>query len=93
MMNQKFGDLFMFCPEAGEVTIVAAHPAVGAVFAAEVRDFDNGAHKNFFVKPASRRVDGPLVQGGLRRAVQGEFRLRGKISMACHGRIVMGAQA
>jgi hypothetical protein len=65
---------------AGEGAIIAAHAAVAAIFAAEIRNFDHRAHENFFTELTSRRGGSAFVQGHLCRAVQNEFRLGGKMA-------------
>jgi hypothetical protein len=80
-MDQKFGKLFVFRAEARQGAVVAAHPAVGTIFSAKVRDFDHGTHKNLFAKLDARRCGGSFMQCRLRCAIQGEFRFSRKISV------------
>ena len=81
MFDEQFGDLFRLRAVAGEVAIVTAHATVAAIFAAEIRNFDDGTHENFFAKLSSRRGDRAFVQGLLCRAVQSKFRLGGKMAV------------
>jgi hypothetical protein len=71
-----------FARKRARAAVVAAHPAVVAVLAAEIGNLDDGAHKNFFAEMPPRRGGGALVQCGLPRDVRGEFRLGGKIAMS-----------
>ena len=81
MFDEQFGDLFILRAVAGEVAIIAAHATVAAIFAAEIRNFDHGAHENFFAKLTSCRGGSAFVQGRLCRAVRSEFRLGGKMAV------------
>jgi hypothetical protein len=81
MLDEQFGDFFMLRAVAGEGAIIAAHAAIAAIFAAEIRNFDHGAHENLLAKCFPGRVGRTFVQGRLRRAVQSEFSLGGKMAV------------
>ena len=70
VMDEQFGDLFVLCAVAGQVAVVAAHAAVGAVFAAEIGNFHDGAHENLlaeFLPGRGGRVFVPGTLGGTAR--------------------------
>jgi hypothetical protein len=51
MVDEQFRDLIVFGAKAFERAIAAAHSTIGAVFAAEIGNFDNPTHKNPTSKP------------------------------------------
>ncbi len=81
MLDEQFGYLFIVRAKTGKAAIVATHSAIGTVLTAKIGNFDDSTHKNFFAEILARRSGGAFMQGGLRRAVQGEFRLGWKIAM------------
>ena len=62
MLEQQFGDLFVPGAIAGEIAILAAHPAVGAVFPAEIGDLHHGAHEDLLAEFLARRGGGAFME-------------------------------
>lgn len=80
MLDEQFGDLVMLRAEAGETAVVAAHPAVSAVLAAEIGNLDDRTNKNLPAEMLPRRGSGAFVLRRLRRAVHNEFGFAWKIT-------------
>src|SRR3954467_13729315 len=54
MMDEQFGELFVFGAKSAEGAIAAAHSAIGAIFAAIIGNFDNSADENVVSEARSR---------------------------------------
>ena len=67
MIDQSLRELIMAGAEAGEVAIIAAHAAVGAIFAAEIGYLDDGADEN----AASELFDGNAGRAFVKRVLSG----------------------
>ena len=65
VIEEKIGEFVEFGAIAVKVTIGAAHSAVMAIFAANVRKFDNGADEDFAAEMFARGCGGAIMQGGL----------------------------
>jgi hypothetical protein len=78
MMNQQFGELFVLGAITVQRAIVAAHPAIGAVLAAKIRDFNDRADENIPAEHVSRGGAGAFVKGGLMRAIPDEVEFVGE---------------
>lgn len=65
VIEEKIGEFVEFGAIAIEIAIGAAHSAVMAVFAADVREFDNGADEDFAAEMFACGRGGAIVQGGL----------------------------
>ncbi len=63
VMHEQFGKLIVFGAETVQGTVVAPHAAVGAIFAAIIRDFDHGTDKN----PFSEVPEGGICSTGVQR--------------------------
>jgi hypothetical protein len=73
VVNEHFRELVVPRTEAFQFVIVAAHSAVGAIFAAEIGNLNDGAHENMRAKILARRDGGALMKLQLFRAAQSEF--------------------
>jgi hypothetical protein len=75
-----------------ELAVVAAHAAIGAVFAAEIRDLNDGADEDFRAEPGAGGGGGASVQFELRGSTGRQVAIRWKIHFAPHGFIKRGAR-
>ena len=67
VLDQHLGKLLVMRAKTLQGAVVAAHPAVGAVFAAEVGNLDHGPHKDLAVELFAGGFGGAAMQCGLGR--------------------------
>ena len=77
MVDEQIGKLVVTGAEAGELFVIAAHAAIGAVFAAEIGNFDDGANENASAK---------LFDGGAGRALMKRILSRAPQTKLLNGR-------
>ena len=70
MMNEQFGKLVVIGAKTIERAIAAAHPAVGAIFAAIIGNLHDSAHKNLVAEARSGRERSFFMKCLLSLAVQ-----------------------
>ena len=65
MMEKEFCQLIEFCAISIQIAIGTTHSAVVAILAAEIGEFDHGAHEDFVAKMGSGGGGGAFVERGL----------------------------
>lgn len=65
MVNEQFGELVATGAEAGELLVLAAHSAIGTVFAAEIGDFNDGANESAAAEFFKGKAGGALMKRAL----------------------------
>jgi hypothetical protein len=87
MMNQEFSQLLVIGAKTGKRPIIAAHTTVGAILAAIIGDFDDGADEHFLAEFAPCRCRSAFVQSRLHCAVCYDVRLCRKVAGIGHSEV------